>query len=163
MAISLLAYGTMFSRQLYFWKNVFFTLFQSNCFDTSYFLGVVISSDQLLFLISSFSRAVASPQQLFFQNSYLIRAKLLSSSHFLRIGSCLGQYFVWTATFLVEKLVQNKDIYRRATLLKQVLPHCINIYRTEIFLAKLLLQIRNFFRTATFWKRPIFRKSSIPH
>ena len=57
----------------------------------SYFLGVVIFSDQLLFLMSFLSRAVTFPQQLFFQNSYFIRAKLLSSSHFLRIGSCLGQ------------------------------------------------------------------------
>ena len=42
MAISLLAYVATFSGQLYFRRNYFFTLFQSNYFDTT-----VIFSEQL--------------------------------------------------------------------------------------------------------------------
>ena len=35
MAISLLAYVATFLRQFYFWRNCFFTLVQSNYFDTA--------------------------------------------------------------------------------------------------------------------------------
>ena len=38
----------------------------------------------------------------------------------MRIGSSLGQYFVGTVTFMVEKLDQNKNIYRKAKFSKQV-------------------------------------------
>ena len=113
--------------------------------------------------MSSFSRAVASPQLLFFQNTYFIRVKILLSSHFSKMGSFLGQYFVGTATFLVEKPAQNEDIYRRATFSNQVLPHRQNFLRTDIFSTKVLLQKRYFFGTATFWKKLIFQKSNIPH
>ena len=112
--------------------------------------------------MNSFSRAVASRQQLLFQNSYFIRSKLRLSSHFLRIDSCLGQYFVGTATFWVEKLVQNKDIYRRATFFKQVLPHRKNVFRTGTF-SKVVPQKRYFYRTATFWRKLIFFRKAIFH
>ena len=113
--------------------------------------------------MNSFSRAVASRQQLLFQNSYFIRSKLRLSSHFLRIDSCLGQYFVGTATFWVEKLVQKKDIYRRATFFKQVLPHRKKFFRTGTFSTKVLPQKRYFYRTATFWRKLIFFRKAIFH
>ena len=80
----------------------------------------------------------------------------------MRIGSSLGQYFVGTATFMVEKLDQNKDMYRKATFSKQVLLHRKNFERTNNN-TKVLLQKKRFFRTATFWKKLIFRKIDIPH
>ena len=52
-----------------------------------------MSSEQLLFLTSSFFRTVTSSQQLFFQSSYFFRVKPLPSSHFLRRGSLQGSYF----------------------------------------------------------------------
>ena len=74
----------------------------------SYFFRAAISSKQLLFLRSSFFRTVISRQQLFFQKSYFFRAKLLSSSHFLKIRISLGQLHFGTATFLAEKLFRTK-------------------------------------------------------
>ena len=48
MAISILAYSVTFSGQLYFWRNYFFTLLQSNYFDTA------ITFSEQLFLQSSY-------------------------------------------------------------------------------------------------------------
>ena len=97
------------------------------------------SLEQLLFYGATFS-------QLFFQNSVSFRAKLLQSSLFLRKGSYLGQLIFGTAIFFWGGIVQNKDIYRRATFSKQVLLH--SIY---------------FFRKATFWKKLILQKSNTPY
>ena len=101
MAISLLAYVTIFSRQLYFRRSYFSTFLRSNYFDaTFFFFRVVISSKQLLFWGAPFSEQS--------QNIYFYRVKLLQGSHFLRKGSCLGQLLSGTATFLPEELFRIK-------------------------------------------------------
>ena len=120
-------------------------------FRTALFLEKLLlrtSTQQLLFRSSYFFRADAfffrrinSSQQLFFPNSYFYRAKLIPSSHFLRIGSSLEQLDLFGAG-----IFQNTYIYRRATFQKQVLLHIIN-----------------FFRRAIFQKKPLFQKSIIPH
>ena len=57
----------------------------------SYFFGVAISSEQLVFFWEAlFSEHSLFSKQLFFQNNYFSRVKLLPSSHFLRIESSLG-------------------------------------------------------------------------
>ena len=48
MAISILAYSVTFSGQLYFWRNYFFILLQSNHFD------IAITFSEHLFLQSSY-------------------------------------------------------------------------------------------------------------
>ena len=83
IAISLLAYIATFLGQLYFGRSYFFTLFQSNYFDTTTF-GAAISSEQLLF--SPFS------EQSLFCRSYFFRIasfpeEVLYSSY------CSGQLF----------------------------------------------------------------------
>ena len=114
MAISLLAYVATFSGQLYFWRNYFFTLLQSNSFDTT-----VIFSEQLflqnryVFWGASIFRTVTSLQQSFLQNSNFFRAKLAQSSHFLRIGNSLREALFGTPTFLVEKLFRTKTFQKR--------------------------------------------------
>ena len=59
----------MFSEQLYFWRGYFFTIFQSDYFDTAVtFLEHIFFQSSCCFLLfqnSHFS------QQLFFQNSFL--------------------------------------------------------------------------------------------
>ena len=59
----------MFSEQLYFWRGYFFTIFQSDYFDTAVtFLEHIFFQNSCCFLLfqnSHFS------QQLFFQNSFL--------------------------------------------------------------------------------------------
>ena len=81
---------------------------------------------------SHFIRTATSLQQLFFQNNNFFRAKVLRSSYFLRIGCSLVQLLFEKVSFLVEELVQNKDIYRGATFSKQVNVHSINVFGTAL-------------------------------
>ena len=87
--------------QFYLRKSYFFTLFQSNLFQS---ITTVIFSEQL-FLQSScffwgvpFFRTVTFSQHCFFQNSYFFRAKLLPRNQTLRIGNSLVQLPFGTAT-----------------------------------------------------------------
>ena len=87
---------------------------------SSHFFRVTAPTQQLLFQSRYFFRASASFEELlfqnshffrtsyFFQNSYFSRAKLLPSSHVLRIGSSLGQLHFGTATFFVEEFFRIK-------------------------------------------------------
>ena len=82
----------------------------SDLFGSYYFDLIATFSEQLFlqcyyfFWGVSVIRTVTSSEQPFFQNSYFFRGKLLPSSHFLRIGSSLGQLLFGTPTFLVQKL-----------------------------------------------------------
>ena len=121
LAISLLAYVTTFSGQLYFRRNYFFTLFQSNCFRA----GAVFS----------FFRTVTFSQELFFQNSFFFGAKILQSSHFLRIGSSL-RHLLFGNTILSEEL-----------------------FRIKISKKELLFQSRYFCTASTFSEKLYFGKN----
>ena len=121
---------------------------------SSHFFRVNTSTQQLLFWGSyffitaaflSFFRTVTFSHELFFQNSFFFGAKLLESSHFLRIGCSLRQLPFGTVIFF-GGTVLDKGIWKRATFSKQV-----------------LLQSIDLFRKATFWKKLIFQKSNIPH
>ena len=94
----------LFSKKLYFTALVLEKLLRHN----SYIFGAAISSEQLLFLRSSVFERVIFLQQLFFQNTYFFEAKLLLSSHVLRIGSSLGQLLLGTDTFLADELLRIK-------------------------------------------------------
>ena len=113
----------------------------------SFFIGVAISSEQLLFLRSSSSRTVASLRQLFFSEQLLFHIKSsteqpgLENSQFFRIVTLSEQLF-----FLMKELVQNKHIYRTATFLKRVFLHSSNFFRTDTFSTKVLFQKRDFFK-----------------
>ena len=87
-------------------------LFQDNFIlveaTSSRFFRVTTSTQQLLFrgsyffrtaAVFSFFRTVTFSQELFFQNSFFFGAKILQSSHFLRIGSSLRQLLFGTAIF----------------------------------------------------------------
>ena len=115
IAISLLAYVATFSEQLYFGRSYLFTLFQSNfltqqlLFRGSYFFRTAA--------VFSFFRTVTFSQELFFQNSFFFGAKILQSSHFLRIGGSLRQLLFATAFFLEELLrikVSKKSYFFKA-------------------------------------------------
>ena len=139
MAISLLAYVATFSGQLYFWRN-YFTLLQSNCFDTKVTISEQLYLQRCYFFEElPFSEQPPLRSSHFFQNSCFFRAKLLP-----RAGTSLEQLLFGTMTFLVEKL------FRIKIFSDQVL------FRTRYFL-------RNFSRRVTFWEKPIFWKSNIPH
>ena len=84
--------GDFLSRiccDFYFRRSYFFTLFQSNYFETTAIFRSSCLFRATAFLASSFFRAVNFLQQLFFQNSWFLGAKLLLNSHYLRIGSSL--------------------------------------------------------------------------
>ena len=104
IAISLLAYVATFSGQLYFGRSYFFTLFQSNYFDTtvtfsgqlflqnsccfllfqnSHFFAGVIFSEQLLF------RSETSTEQALFENKKFFTEITFRNSYFIR-RNCLG-------------------------------------------------------------------------
>ena len=97
IATSLLAYVATFSRQLYFGRSYFFTLFQSNYFDATVTFSVQLFLQNSCFFF--FFRTVTFSQELFFQNSFFFGVKLLQSSHFLRIGSSLWQLLFGTVIF----------------------------------------------------------------
>ena len=74
------------------------------------------------------------------------------------------------AIFLMKELVQNKDIYRTANFLKQVLLHSNNFFKTDTFSTKV------FFKRGTpshgdiihvlllyYYYNSIFQKSNILH
>ena len=120
-AIFPVAYVATFSGQLYFWRNYFFTLLQSNYFDTKvFFFGAGISSE-LLFKELPFSEQLLLSNSHFFQNSYFFRAKLLPSSHFLRLGQVLFR----RPTFLVEKLFRRVTFWKKLIFRKINIPHCL--------------------------------------
>ena len=113
IAISLLAYVATLSGQVYFRRSYFFTLFQSDYFDTTVNFPEQLFLQRNRFFRISFSRGVTYLQHfLFFQSIYFFRVKLLASSHFLRIVQLLFE----TATFLAEDLlgikISTKLIYR---------------------------------------------------
>ena len=109
MAIFLLPYIATFSEQFYFWRSFFFTLFQSNYFDTTFtfseqlFLQSSCFFEELLFQNNHFFL-----KQLSFQNSYFFKVKLVANSHLLRIESSSGQLLFRSATFLAEELFRIK-------------------------------------------------------
>ena len=110
IAISLLAYAATFSGQLYFGRSYFFTLFQSNYFDTTVaFSGQLFLQNSCCFVLFHLFRTVIFSQELFFQNSFFFGAKILQSSHFLRTESSLRQLLFRTAIFF-GGIVSDKDI-----------------------------------------------------
>ena len=68
MAISLLAYVAIFSGSFIFGKATSSHFFIATFFEVSqgYFFGAALTSEQLLFLRSSFFRTVTSSQHFFF-------------------------------------------------------------------------------------------------
>ena len=97
-------------------------LFQENFIlgeaTSSHFFRVSTATQQLLFRGSYFFitaafffffRTVNFSQELFFQNSFFFGAKLLQSSHFLRIGRSLRQLLFGTVVFFGETVL-DKDI-----------------------------------------------------
>ena len=78
IVISLLAYVATLSGQLYFGKSYFFTLFESNYFDTT-----VTFSEQLFLenscIYSPFSEQPLFCKSFFFRNNFLFGEKLLPS------------------------------------------------------------------------------------
>ena len=120
-------------------------LFQDNFIlveaTSSHFFRVTTSTQQLLFrgsyffrtaAVFSFFRTVTFSQELFFQNSFFFGAKILQSSHFLRIGGSLQQLLFGTAIFSEE------------------------LFRIKISKKKLLFQSRYFCTASTFSEKLYF-------
>ena len=104
-AIFLLAYVSTFTERLYVVEAAF-----------PHFFRITTSTQQLLFrgsyfcraaAVFSFFRTVTFLQELFFQNSFFFGAKILQSSHFLRIGSSL-RHLLFGTTILSEELFRIK-------------------------------------------------------
>ena len=146
IVMSLLANVATFSEQLYFWINYFFTCLQRNYFDTTVtfseqlFLQNSCFFEELLFWNSHFQAAVIFSEKLLLQSETSIEQPLLENKNFFRAVTFRNSYLSG------GEIVQNKNIYSRATFSKMVLLY--SIY---------------FFRRATFWKELIFQESNIVH
>ena len=123
MAISLLVYVAIFSGSFIFGKATSSHFFIATFFEVwqGYFFGAALTSEQLLFLRSSFFRTVTSSQHFLFQNSDFSRAKFLSRNHTFRIGNSLVQLPFGTAT---HRRYQQKSYFS-----KQILQHGINFFK----------------------------------
>ena len=133
MMMPLPIYVATFSQQLHFRRIYFVTAstssvqldIKSNQFDikitfskqlflqSCYFFGTATFSD-LSVLLSSF----------FFRTATFLERNFYRASNYQIIDSYLGQLL-----FSGNELVQNKDIYIRATFLKQVLLYSINFFK----------------------------------
>ena len=166
----------LFSGQLHFGTSYFFTLFLSTYFDTTVtFSGYLFLQNSCCFVLFHLFRTVTFSQDLFFQNSFFFGAKILQSSHFLRIQSSLQQLLFGTA--FSEELFRIKISKKRATFSKQVLLHSINLFRKGTFLEKTdfsenqfphyllflescLFRATTFSKDATFYSSYLFRRAT---
>ena len=94
IAISLLAYVATFSGQLYFGRS-YFTLFQSNYFDT----------------------AVTFSRQLFLQNSGFF--PLFQNSHFFAGVIFSEKLLFWSENSTEQPLLENKKFFTAVTFLRR--------------------------------------------
>ena len=94
MAISLLIYVATFSEQFRFWRNDFFTLFQSNYFDTT-----VTFSEQLFLQSSCFFGELLFQNNHFFRSSCFFRTATFLERIFYRAGFFENRKFFRTVTF----------------------------------------------------------------
>ena len=120
------------SRQFYLRKSYFFTIFQSNFFQSI----TKVTFSEKLFLQSSclfwgapFSRTITFSLHFFFKE------KVLPRNHTLRIGNSLVQLPFGTAT------------HRRATFWKQILLRSINFFKK---IRKAIFRLTYLFLRATF-------------
>ena len=80
--------------------------------------------------VFSFFRTVTFSQELFFQNSFFFGAKILQSSHFLRIGGSLQQ-------LLFEQLFFSEELFRIKISKKEPLFQSRYFCTASTFLEKL--------------------------
>ena len=115
------------------------------------------------FLRSSFFKTVTSSQQLFFQNSYFFRAKLLPRSHFLRIESFFGLLLFVAATILAGVLFRIK-ISTERLLFRSRHFFTASTFSGELHFGKSNFSekpsaLPTFFWRTSFWQRLIFQKT----
>ena len=107
---------------------------------------------------SSFFRTVIYLQQLFFQNSYFFRAKLLPSSHFSTIGSSLGQLLIGKLPFSKHQEEQN---FGKASFSdKSDILHYL-LFRAATYSKDVTFYNSYFFRRAIFFTKYFFRRITI--
>ena len=97
---------TLFPEKLYFTEALFYKLLLHISLEQVFRHSSYIFGDSYFFRAAaflggvSFSKDSFSCSSCFFIKAIFFGAKLLPSSHFLRIGSCLGQLLFGKATFL---------------------------------------------------------------
>ena len=153
MAIYRPAYVATFSGQLYFRRRYFFILLQSNYFDTtvtfrsSHFFRSSTFFDELLFQNSHFFAAVIFSEQLLFQSETSTEPPLENRKFFKVVT-------FWNSYLSGGGIVQNKDIYKRDTFLKQV--RSIKCFKAS-FPEKQYPALSTFFWRATFLDMLLFQ------
>ena len=134
MAIFLLECVTTYSGTFYFWRNYFFTLLQSNYFDTT-----INFSKQLFFRAATFFEELPFSEQSPLRSSHFFRiATFFPFIHFLEIGCSLEQVLFGTPTLMLMKL-----------------------FRIKSFSQEVLIRTRYFCAASTFSEELLFGKSQL--
>ena len=98
IAISLLAYVATFSGQLYFGRSYFFTLFQSNYFDTAVtFSGQLFLQNSCFFPLFQNSHVftgVIFSEYLLFPSETSTELALFENKKFFTAVTCRNSYFI---------------------------------------------------------------------
>ena len=129
----------------YFFRVI--TLTQQLLFRSSYFFRSSTFFDELLFQNSHFFAAVIFSEQLLFQ-SETPTEPLLENRKFFRVVT------FWNSYLSGGGIVQNEDIYRRDTFLKQV--RSIKCFRRATFLKKTSFSEKQYPALSTFFWRATF-------
>ena len=125
-----------------FWEKLLLHTFSEQLLRyNSYLFGAAISSEQLFF---PFCQDIHLFARVIFSEQFLFRCETSTEQPLPENRIELRIHFATVIFF--RETVQGKDIYKGATVLKQILLHSIN-----------------FFRKVTFWKNLIFQKSNVPH
>ena len=131
----------------YFFRVI--TLTQQLLFRSSYFFRSSTFFDELLFQNSHFFAEVIFPEQLLFQSETSTEPPL-ENRKFFRVVT------FWNSYLSGEGIVQNKDIYKRDTFLKQV--RSIKCFKAS-FSEKQYPALSTFFWRATFLDMLLFQKT----
>ena len=150
-------------------------LFQDNFIlveaTSSHFLRVTTSTQQLLFWCSyffrtaavfCFFRTVTFLQELFFQSSFFFGAKILQTSHFLRIGSSLRQLLYWTAIFSEELFrikVSKKELPFQSSYFCRASAFSEKLHFRKTDFSENQFRINYFFWRAVFLEQLLFQKT----
>ena len=171
--ISLLEYVATFSGQIYFCRSYFFTLFQSNYFDTTVtFSGQLFLQNSCCFLLFQSSRFFAgviflekllpqrenSTEQPLLENRKFFTAVTFRDSYFFR-RNCLGLSYIKSASFSKQVLLHNINLFRKVTFWKKLIFQNIN-FRITYFSWRPEFRATSFWKDATFYSSYLFRKAT---
>ena len=149
----------LFQNSFIFWRKHFIKLFQSNQFTTTVTFSEQLFLEQLHFLRSSFFITVIFFEGVFFFRIATFSEQTSENSHFLRIGSYLGQELFRIKIFTVELPFRSRYFCTASTFSEKQYSALPFSFWRATFLERLLFQKTLFQKTlltATFSEELLF-------